>query len=99
MLFERYSDLPATTLPTEPSMFALRRAADELRHRRAELQIELMEAEAEQVLANEEKRYPRMRPAGCYRSRIHELTGIIDWLGYRADMKDVAGITSICEVP
>lgn len=87
MPFERY-DAPSD-FPIEPGEGALRRAVAELTAARAVLQRQLDAALAEEVRARVALRPPHYPhgPAGALRHRIHELTCVIEWMDYRADMR------------
>ncbi len=88
--FIRYDD-PPPPLPQEPERQALRAACAVLVEARGALQVQLRRAEEEADVAARERRfadYVHGSPAHL-RRRIHDMTHVIDWLGYRADMREV----------
>lgn len=79
----------ALTLPCEPEERVLREAARALAAQRDGLARALERAEAEDVQARLELRFPRHAegtPAEL-RRRALDLDGLIEWLDYRADMR------------
>lgn len=79
----------AETLPHEPTGFALKRAADDLRKQRLQMRIQVIASEREERAARAERRYPLMPSSRLLRTRIHELGAVVAWLEYRADMRGV----------
>lgn len=64
------------TLPLEPNAFALRRASADLAKERDLLELEL-------------RLFPTAERTRGHRHRVHELNQTIEWLDYRADMREV----------
>lgn len=79
----------AETLPHEPTGFALRRAAEDLRKLRVALRRDVALSEREEKRAQAELRYSRLPNSRVMRHRIRELAAVVDWLEHRADMKEV----------
>ena len=78
------------TTPHEPDELALRQAAIKLAELRDQVAVQLRAAEAEEVRARVQLRFPAYADGlspGALRGVIARLEHTVEWLDYRADMR------------